>query len=364
MNPESPYQADEGGLIIRRGSELARLPDSGYSPMSEIISRSLVHIQTSKSLGKLHRIGEHELCGPDYRLVCAFAEDTQLPPEELLTRLLLRSSGDHRLGPSRWEPNIEAGRFKSLHVDTKRLPISSIPYIEGLIVETLHLELHDTFSGLDLSMFPNLTGLRSTESHLTELNLSSARDLSWLWCEGNRLSELDLSQVSNLDFLYCGGNLLTELDLSQVPNLTRLWCSHNQLALLDLSQVPHLDGLTCGGNQLTKLDLSQVPNLTELQCDCNRLTELDLSHFSNLSWLCCGGNQLTELDLSQVPNLNLLYCEDNLLTALDLFQVPDLTDLSCARNQLNELDIRNLWSLETLEYDPSVRIVQRPDQDF
>jgi Leucine-rich repeat (LRR) protein len=297
MSQEHPITPAANSLLIRPSYGLVSLPEGGSPALSEIISRSLVHIQASRALATRHRIGEHELCEPDYGLVCAFAEDLRLPPEEVLKRLLLPKSG--YLFP---DTRIEDGRFKELLVDRETLPISSIPFIEGLVVERLFLRLQETPSGLDLSMFPNLT------------------------------------------VLYCGWNPLTELDLSQVPNLTVLWC---------------------GENQLTELDLSQVPNLTKLECEGNQLTELDLSQVSNLTKLDCDRNQLTELDLSQVPNLTVLYCDGNQLTELDLSQVPNLTELYCDWNPLTELDISNLQNLNSLSYDEGkTRLIQRPDQNF
>jgi Leucine-rich repeat (LRR) protein len=133
-------------------------------------------------------------------------------PEETLWRLLLPGSYTER-----WNTRIEGGRFKALRIDWETLPISSIPLIEGLVVEFLRLHSQATPSGLDFSMFPHLIDLR---------------------CDGNQLTELDLSQVPNLTDLDCGENQLTELDLSRVSKLNVLSCGVNQLIELELSQVP------------------------------------------------------------------------------------------------------------------------------
>lgn len=50
MSENSTWKESESGLTIRRESELARIPNGDSSPMSEIISRSLVHIQSSRAL--------------------------------------------------------------------------------------------------------------------------------------------------------------------------------------------------------------------------------------------------------------------------------------------------------------------------
>ena len=338
MPPEELHPETQNALIIRRETALALLSDGGTPALSEIVKRSLVHIQTSKALGIRHRVGEQELFGPDYRLVCAFAEDLRLTPEEILRRLLLA-------GQALWNTKIEDGRFKALRIDEDTLPVSSIPSIAGLVVESLQWwGLKEAPTGIDFSMFP----------HLTRLD-----------CSDNQLTDLDLSQVPNLTVFSCNMNPLTKLDLSRVPNLMELHCQDVHLTELDLSGVPNLTLLMCYNNQLTELDLSQIPNLTGLECVGNQLSELNIRNLRNLLWMQCSDNQLTELDLAQVPNLTDLYCNDNQLTELDLSQVINLRDLHCDGNQLTELDIRNLRNLKTLSHDENkTRLIQRPDQNF
>ncbi len=296
MPPEESKASDKHGIIIRPSTGLVSHPNGDSPALGEIMTRSMVHIQTSKALEMRHRVGEQELFGPDYRLVCAFAEDLRLMPEEVLSRLLVT-----RCDKKGWNTKVEDGRFMALHIDKKTLPISSIPSIDGLIVEILRVQLQALLSDFDFSMLPNL---------------------KVLGCGGNQLTKLDLAQNPNLRELACHGNRLTELDLSGTPNLTVLNCYGNQLSDLDLSAAPHLRKFYCYGNKLIKLALSDAPNLTDVSCAGNKLTELDLSGSSNL------------------------------------------THLSCYGNQLIVLDIRNLRNLETLKCDPATRLIQRPDQNF
>jgi len=102
MTPDNTDPPVESGLIVQSGGALARLPDGGTPALAEIINRSLAQIQTSRALTTRHRIGEHELCGPDYRLVCALAEDVRLIPEEVLKRLLVTGGKDSE----RWNTRI------------------------------------------------------------------------------------------------------------------------------------------------------------------------------------------------------------------------------------------------------------------
>ena len=330
--PTSP----SNNLLIQ-SSGLAPIAESTSPVLSEIIKRSLVHIQTSKTLGRLHRIGEYELQWPDYQFVCLWADHLNMPPVGVFKILLdHNTSQTHTL-----ETKIVNGRFIDLVADERLAGIKSLPAIEGLRIEKFNV-LRLDLCVLDLSSLPNLTSLD---------------------CSGNQLTVLDLSPVPNLTELLCAGNKLTELDLSSVPNLAKLWCAENKLTELDLSLVPNLTELWCHGNKLTNLDLSSVPNLTKLWCQGNKLTSLSLSSVPNLTELWCYENKLTELDLSSVPNLMELWCADNKLTELDLSSVPNLTKLWCHENKLSELDIRPLKQLKDLFYY-FARLVQRPDQNF
>lgn len=277
MPEEFPIPPAVSGLVIPPSTGLVGLPEGGSPALSEIISRSLAHVQACSKSSVRHQIGEHELCGPDYEFVCVIAEDLRLPPEEVLRRMLLPDDYDTD-SPTK----IKDGQFMNLRVSGQTLPISAIPSIEGLVVMRFEICDQDIISMPAFSISP----------HLTEL-----------YCSRNyQLTALDLSYFPHLKTLHCNCNLLTELDLSHVPHLTTLFCGGNQLTELDLSHVPHLTGLECGSNQLTELDLSLVPHLTNLFCDNNQLTELELSHVPHLTVLWCLKNHLSELDIRNNRN--------------------------------------------------------------
>jgi hypothetical protein len=54
-SPEPPTPPAESGLIIQRGAGLVTLPHGGSPALSEMISRSLVHLQTDKALAVRER---------------------------------------------------------------------------------------------------------------------------------------------------------------------------------------------------------------------------------------------------------------------------------------------------------------------
>jgi Leucine-rich repeat (LRR) protein len=399
MSEEIPKSPDETGLRTQREAGLANLPNCGLRPLSEIIKRSLVHIQTSKSQWVLRRIGEHNLYGPDYQMLCTWAEELVISEEEVL-QILLNSK---KLScDDSFETSLSKGHFRSLFVDGRLLPVSFFPSSAGLEIERIslfytkirRLEIDDLFSlqfldtsgdnpiMIDLSGVPNLKRLGCGYGEV--LNLSLAPHLEALYYSGpltglfpgalpalkdfvcvvGDLAHLDLSPFPGLEILQCQGNPLTELNLSPVTKLNELYCWSNNIHDLDLTPVRNLKVLWCGDNQIKNIDLSKVPDLIELKYFCNQPTILQLSCTPNLNILTCADLKIDTLDLTPVPNLVELNCSKNSLTDLSLRVVPNLEELDCSENPLHVVDIRPLRSLKTLKHDSTTRIIQRPDQNF
>ena len=88
MDPEQSPPSEKTSLLTQSESGLANISSNDSPALSEIMSRSLIHIQTSKILTARHRIGSHELCDPDYRLVCSWAEELRLTQEDVFERMI------------------------------------------------------------------------------------------------------------------------------------------------------------------------------------------------------------------------------------------------------------------------------------
>lgn len=239
MNPEIPESTEKALLKIQPKVGLAQAPDESSPALAEIISRSLVHIQTSKAHGIRYRIGEHELFGPDYQLVCAWGEELRLGSEEILDRLLLQPTYESYT-------SICDGRFKTLSIHGESLPISGFPNIEGLVVERL-----------------SLNKVRSSNRKIA--NVSIFPNLNYFFCLNCQLAELELFLVPQLSTLECPMNHLTTLDLSRVPKLRKLSCMNNYLHELDLAVVFNLEILHCGNNDLWELDIRPLKGLRYLE---------------------------------------------------------------------------------------------------
>lgn len=330
----SPDKNQPGILIPFPNTLPVQAERSGHI-VSRMVKDALEIARSSSSLStkKLFRIGDFELCEPDYRQVLRWADALEWSPESLLQFLANSKS----IGPE-IALRIENGSIRDLVWDGMRMGLDAFEWEPGLKLQRLSilwrmpqwstevtlptLKTLSLFSGhyreLDLSSVPGLTKLWCGKNHLRTLDLSPVPGLKALECNENQLRILDLSPVPGLKELSCIDNLINELDLSPVPELTMLWCNKNHLKELDLSPVPGLKALSCGDNYLNELDLSQVPKLTKLRCDKNYLRKLDLSPVPGLKSLSCNATSLTELDLSPVPGLTHLSCVENHLTVLDL----------------------------------------------
>ncbi len=313
---------DQLTLIPHSGSSLSQIGPRGGQILAEMVNGALALSRGTGSdtrLTRRFRIGDHELCEPDYQQILLWAKAMEMVPETVIERLLKVRKYNTGKGNG---TAFENGRIIKLAWDMALLPLDSFEWVKGLEIETID-------------------------------------------CSGCQFTELDLSAVPLLTELSCGGYKLTELDLSAIPLLTELYCVDCKLTELELSAVPLLTLLCCAYNQLIELELSAVPLLTRLWCSDNQLTELELSAVPLLTLLSCASNQLTELELSSVTLLTALDCCDNQLTELDLSAVPLLTELWCYNNQLTELDIRPLKHLAKLSYDKErTRLIQRADQNF
>lgn len=334
-------------LTLHSGSGLVQIGPQGGRILAEMVNGALALSRTAESSGALtrrFRIGAHELCEPDYQQILLWTKALELEPETVIERLLADQKGQPRQDLVTLILN---GRIIKLGWDMHLLPLVSFEWVEGLIIESIHL-------------------FGRTQQSSAERNLSlSLPELRCLSISYMGFSRFDLSAVPLLTSLSCSENQLIELDLPAVPLLTKLHCRDNQLSKLELSAVPLLTELDCSRNELIELDLSAVPMLTSLYCYNNQLIELDLPAIPLLTELYCSNNQLTELELSAVPLLTELGCSGNELTELDLSAVPLLTELYCRDNQLSELDISPLWDLTDLSYDEDeTHLIQRPDQNF
>ena len=156
---------------------------------------------------------------------------------------------------------------------------------------------NNNLTELDLTSYPNLSGLKVSYNELTSLDLHPDATFNYLECDNNRLTNLDLSGMSGTLFgLNCSNNQLTELDLSMLPNLGLILCANNQLTQLNLHVEPRsLYMLDCSNNQLSTLTVPSNLYFSRisLKCSGNLFTELDLSQ-SMVTALDCSGNSLLE----------------------------------------------------------------------
>ncbi len=188
-------------------------------------------------------------------------------------------------------------------------------------------------SGLEgIEYFTGLTSLICMDNSLTELDVSSNKELTSLSASGNMLSKIDLSRNTKLENLDLGmtakdgtvyGNGLTELDLSRNKNLKNLSCVSNSLKKLDLSGCPKLEVVKCSNNKLTEINTVGCGNLRQLECYSNSLKKLDLKGNPKLSGLYCSDNKLTSLDLQNNMELKTLFCRYNYITRESKLRLSD-----------------------------------------
>ena len=210
-NEDLPIAIRPPSSLLAQGADAQRI-------VAEMVSDAIA-LAGAPALAsqKRFKIGEIELCEPDYRQCLHWASSLKLTPEDFLERLLKPPVTPFlKSHPTL----IEDGQLRRIFWDGRLLPMERF----GLVAElqTQSLFCVEGFSQVDLSLVPNLTELNCSFTRITELDLSPVPKLATLWCSSTGITELDLSPVLNLTKLSCSETEITELDISTLPRLQSL----------------------------------------------------------------------------------------------------------------------------------------------
>ena len=249
------------------------------TPRFEIV-KLLRRMEPRKPL--IHKLGEYQLCDPDFQQIHSWAKSLRMAPNVLLQTLaktIYRSQYEDTIG-SGTTFFVEHGRIKNVVWDFDALPIEEFRWQEGLRIETLFFMGTPT-AGIVLDI-PSLLCLNVSYLDLTELNLTGVPGLLVLFCRRNRLSKLDVSNHDYLEVLCCDYNQIKELKFGTHMTIGILSCAENKLESLNVSRLSSIESLWCGGNQISKLDLSNARSLKTLSCTNNPIESLDIRQCSAL----------------------------------------------------------------------------------
>jgi Leucine-rich repeat (LRR) protein len=86
--------------------------------------------------------------------------------------------------------------------------------------------------------FTELTDLNVRENALRTLNLTSNRNLLFVWAEDNALTSLQLGSNQNIEKVGASGNQLTGLAVTEYTTLQLLDLANNNLVSMDVSTLP------------------------------------------------------------------------------------------------------------------------------
>lgn len=246
-----------------------------------------------------------------------------------LERLICRGSGTdsgHRTGLLTKIDLSHNYRLRYIEVDGNNLTELILPD-KSSNIDDIHCILNKLKS-LDVSKCPKLKTLWCWENDLSSLDLSNNQLLKDLRCALNNFSEgLDVSSNKELRYLYCDGSFMPSIDVSENIELIELGCWDNAIKAIDVSHNPELSVLECANNLLKTIDISQNPLLSKFTCEDNYLKEIDVSHNPELRTFNCWNNQLSSIDISMLTHLeNLSIGDNNITEPVDLSIFPDLTD--------------------------------------
>lgn len=279
-----------------------------------------------------------------------------------------------------------------------------------------------------LTLYGLIEELDCTDNHLTAISIGEESILASLLCAHNELQSLDLTRAKHLSKLQCQGNRITQSNAEAlIKTLTYRQDEErkgeivamdfatsnegNQFLSTEVSQALargweiyciRKDGSKVAYNghnpddalvsyttespaiTLTKKESSKTPwqfKVTPKETlkkgiwlDTNKdgvcqeeeqitsfddIVKVDVSSrqvvlYGDYEALLCSGNELTAIDLSSHPQLTQLYCDKNEIATLTLPTNTSLETLSCVENKLSRLDLSQCSKLKKLllSYNP------------
>ena len=125
-----------------------------------------------------------------------------------------------------------------------------------------YLETHTVWGMVVTMGDPNSMGDGTMNDYVPTTKINTITDLNIAGNGSYNISDLTgIEDFIALDDLRCYSNQLTNLDLTTNTDLTFLDCSDNQLTILDVSNNSTLGILSCHSNQLTSLDIRNGNNV-------------------------------------------------------------------------------------------------------
>ncbi len=243
--------------------------------------------------------------------------------------------------------NITSVNCSSTIIGSGLTSLKGIEYFTEMTL--LDCQYQSQLTELDVSNAIALKYLYCSLSGITELDISNNPELLNLQFYSTDVAEIDLSHNTKLERIYCHSTNLTSLDIKNNPNLTHISCYSTGISELDVSNNTALVYLDCNSLNIPTLDLSANAALTDLNCYNTDITELDLSNNTLLENLDCSNTGLTKLDVSYNTALKDLDCRNLSIITLDLSANVALTDLNCYNTDITDLDLSNNTALECLE---------------
>ena len=257
------FTTDENGMISVDGIEIPtdspelrwNLTKSGYelpSPSLEVLSFSLGMMRGA--------IGENGIVTYEFTETYHLNEiqpltlRTTAQPEELLQAGIGTSTGYIKV--NYWDETSEILGQGSTYPTN---PMAAIG-LNSIIQINKTIDVNDTYSDRTMSIYScdvdgNITGsiiyVETLSLNFDSIDVTSCRELYFLYINHTQITSLDLSNSTNLFRLSCDGTPISSLDITGLNNLWGLYCDDTNLdssdndSLLDLlsSRYNRNDGL-------------------------------------------------------------------------------------------------------------------------
>ena len=184
---------NSGSLIPKSSGELS--VGSGAERILSEMASDVLKLQEEGLKQKFYKIGEIELCEPDYRFIVELAKHAKRDEQELLAEVVGIGHWDDSIQKWNGYESIKEGRFSCLVIEEIELP--TLDGLTGLTqLEVLQLYKNQITDVSPLAKLTQLEELHLWENQITDVSpLANLTQLEELTLGGN---PLDQEQIDGL----------------------------------------------------------------------------------------------------------------------------------------------------------------------
>lgn len=197
-------------------------------------------------------------------------------------------------------------------------------------IYSLYLNDHRIQDLTGIEYFTRLETLRLTsndkdiKTHITKLDLSQNKEISWLDISNCLLDSLDFGDTPSLKSVDLEDSDVTDKSLQTLANIRHLTLDNVPWNSIDVTPLKAVESIQIHESNMTELDVSSSKTLRSLSIQDVPLASLTLGNGKNLKTLYLSATELPLLNLENTSALETLAIMGSTISKLDLTQCTSL----------------------------------------